>query len=430
MFKSKSKTPQSVGWEPHVRLRDGTLMPLIGFGTQYGFTGDGHDRGSLEHATDYVALALQTGLRLADTARSYGTEAHVMSGIAQSGVDRREVFVVSKAWPGIDHVPGFESTYSAIVESASRLGGYVDLFLVHHPVPGWQALWRSLERAKEKGLVKAIGVSNFKPAQLEELQSFARYPATVNQILLHPLMYREQTETLRYCAEHGIVVMAYPRCPWQLGIGTDIAELAAAGGHTIAQVMLRWLIDHHCAVIPLSTSKQHLEENLAVRSFRLSAPELARLDKVADREPLQYAIDEVNVDYVRGWAFAGGGIANIQVLVEGNEVGRAVHGHHRPDVAAACANKREALESGFIFHFPAGYFSKPLCQVSISFELANGEHVATAKTTVPGALYRGEIPAGFDGEAYLKLNPDVAAAGADPLLHYLQNGRREGRRWR
>jgi 2,5-diketo-D-gluconate reductase A len=358
-------------------------MPLFGFGTQYGFTGDGRQRGSIERAADYVALALHTGLRLADTARSYGTEAQVTSGIAQSKVDRSQVFVVSKAWPGIDHVPGSESSYSAIAESASRLGGYVDLFLVHHPVPGWQPLWRSLERAKDEGLVKAIGVSNFKPAQLEELRSVARYPATVNQIHLHPFAYRDQAETLRYCAEHGIVVMAYPRCPWELGIGTDFAEIAAARGRTIVQVMLRWLVDHGCAVIPLSVNKQHLEENLAVGKLRLSATELARLDKVADREPpLRYAIDEVNADYVTGWAFAGGGIDNIQVLVDDIAVGRAIHGHHRPDVAAAYANKPEALESGFIFH-PAGSFPKPLCQISISFELANGQRVGTAATTAP-----------------------------------------------
>ena len=354
MFKSKSETPRSAGWEQHVRLQDGTLMPLLGFGTQYGFTGDGRQRGSVAHAADYVALALHTGLRLADTARAYGTEAHVTSGIAQSKVERSEVFVVTKAWPGVDHVPDPESSYSAIAESASRLGGYVDLFLVHHPVPGWQTLWRSLEQAKDEGLVKAIGVSNFNPAQLEELQSFARYPATVNQILLHPFVYPDQAETLRYCAEHGIVVMAYPRCPWQLGIGTDFAELAAARGHTIVQVMLRWLVDHGCAVIPLSVNRQHLEENLAVRELRLSAAELARLDKVADREPLRYAIDEVNADHVAGWAFAGSGIVDIQVLVDGTSVGRAIHGHPRPDVAAAYANKPGALEVRLHLPFPGG----------------------------------------------------------------------------
>jgi diketogulonate reductase-like aldo/keto reductase len=383
MFKLKSKVPSGVGWEQHVRLQDGTLMPLIGFGTQYGFTGDGHHRGSIARGSDYVALALRTGLRLVDTARCYGTEAHVMNGIERGGVSRREVFVVSKAWPGIDHVPGSESSRSAISESATRLGGYVDLYLVHHPVPGWQQLWRSLEDAKEKGLVKAIGVSNFKPGQLEELQSFARYPAVANQILLHPFVYRQQAETLRYCAEHGIVIIAYPRCPWQFGIGTAFAEIAARTGRTIVQVMLRWAIDHGCAVIPLSISKQHLEENLAIRKFRLSPRELAGLDEVADHAPLRYSIDELNSDYVTGWAFAGDGVANIQVSVEGISVGRAIYGNRRPDVAAVYANRPGALESGFIFHFPENAFKKPLCEVSVTFELANGERVATEKTVVP-----------------------------------------------
>jgi diketogulonate reductase-like aldo/keto reductase len=382
VFKRKPNTPHGVGWEQHVPLSDGTLMPMLGFGTQYGFSADGRPRGSLDRAADYVALALRTGLRLADTARAYGTEAQVTSGIEQSRVERSEVFVVTKAWPGVDHIPDPESSYSAIAESASRLGGYVDLFLVHHPVPGWQTLWRSLEQAKEDGLVKAIGVSNFKPTQLEELQSFGRYPAAVNQILFHPFVYRDQMETLRYCAEHGIVVMAYPRCPWQLGIGTDFAELAAARGYTIVQVMLRWLVEHGCVVIPLSVNEQHLQDNLAVRELRLSAAELARLDKVAEREPLRYAIDEINADCVAGWAFVAGGIVNIEILVDDSVIGWATYGSHRPDVAAAYASEPAALASGFVFHFPAGAFAKPLCEVSISFELANGEkRVVTVKAT-------------------------------------------------
>src|SRR5439155_24854073 len=98
-----SDVPNSAGWEQRVDLGDGVSMPLIGCGAQYGFSEDGNHRGAVEQGAEYVARALRTGFRLVDTARSYATEAHVMRGIEASGIDRREVFVVSKAWPGSDH---------------------------------------------------------------------------------------------------------------------------------------------------------------------------------------------------------------------------------------------------------------------------------------------------------------------------------------
>jgi diketogulonate reductase-like aldo/keto reductase len=191
-------------WEPSVVLKDGTSMPLVGLGTQNGWSEDGHNRGNSENAAEYVATALRTGFRLIDTARSYGSEAHVMRGIEVARLDRKNVFVVSKAWPGIDHAPGFHSSRSTIRESASRIAGYIDLYLVHHPVPGWQSLWEALEDGKDQGFVRSIGVSNFSPAHLEELGRLARHPPVANQILLHPFNYREQRQ--HYATARGMIL--------------------------------------------------------------------------------------------------------------------------------------------------------------------------------------------------------------------------------
>jgi len=366
------------GWESHVVLKDGTRMPLIGFGTQYGFSEDGHDRGNVELGPDYVAMALRAGLRLVDTARGYGTEHHVMPGIVRSGIDRTQVFIITKALVGIDHASGRASSRAAIEESASRLGGYIDLYLVHHPVPGWQDLWRALEDAKDAGLVRSIGVSNFTPAHLEELRSFARHPAVANQILLHPFVYRSQEEVLRYCVQHDIAIIAFPRSPWHAGKGTAISEIAARHRRTVAQVMLRWAVDHRYAVIALSTNEKHLKENFEVRDFGLMPQEIAAIDDLE----LSYFVDEINADFVQGWALNADGVAKVEILIDGVVIGDAVHGRARPDVAAKL-NKRGSLESGFNFYFPDGAFEKPLSEVSVAFKLPNGTLVQSRPVVVP-----------------------------------------------
>jgi O-methyltransferase len=395
----RSEHLTGAGWDKYISLQDNVLMPMIGFGTQYGFFDDGNYRGSMENCADNVALALRTGFRLADTARSYRNEREVMRGIELSGVDRAEVFIITKAWPGADHDPGLRSSRAAIAESASRLGGYVDLYLVHQPVPGWHDLWRSLEDARDEGIVRAIGVSNFNASQLEELESFARYPPAANQIILHPFVYGTQKEVVRYCAEHDVAIIAYPRCPWQSGSGSaSVIEIAKNSERSVVQVMLRWAVDHGCAVIPLSTNARHLEENLAVRDFRLSPADIAALDAVADPGPLKYAIDELNADYISGWPFIPDGTARITVCVEGMSIGQAVHGSPRPDVSAYHSGAPGAFDSGFLFRFRGEAFQKPLCEVSLAFDLPSGRRFETEKTIVPnphlpGASAAAKAPA-------------------------------------
>lgn len=278
-----SEEPKSAGWEQRVILNDGTPIPMIGMGTQYGF-GAGRVRRRIIRwrAPEYVALGLEVGFRLVDTARLYKTEASVMRGITRSGIERAEVFVVSKAWPGKDHPAGLDSSRSAVAESAARLGGYVDLYLVHVPDPGWQETWRALEEARDRGLVRSIGVSNFSPEQLEELRSFARHPVAANQIRLHPFIAASQADTVRYCEEHGIRIIAFPRRPWQVGMGSAVDEVAKSSDRSRVQVMLRWAVDRGFAIIPLSTNEEHLRENFAVREFSLTPEQVEAIDAVGE----------------------------------------------------------------------------------------------------------------------------------------------------
>jgi diketogulonate reductase-like aldo/keto reductase len=368
------------GWQPRIDLGDGVRMPLVGCGTQYGFAEDGNPRGDLEHGADYVARALRAGFRLLDTARGYGTEAHVARGLAAGGIDRREVFVVTKAWVGVDHARGLASGRAAIAESAARLRGHVDLYLVHQPVPGWQELWRALEAAKDEGLVRAIGVSNFGVAQLDELLRFARHRPVANQILLHPFVWPERKDLVHACAQRGVAVIAFPRSPWRLGDGSAVDTVAASCGRTRAQVMLRWAVEHGCAVIPLSTSERHLAENFAVRDFRLQPDQVAAIDRVGERR-IRFHVDAVRADGVAGWAFAGGGLARIRVLVDGQPVGEAAHGLPRPDVQAAHPDAPEAHASGFAFAFPAGCL-RGAREVRLRFQSRAGEQVDSAPASV------------------------------------------------
>lgn len=373
-------SPRDPGCDPGVELQSGLHMPQIGCGTQYGFREDGNDRGLHERGTDYVALALRTGYRLLDTARGYGTEPHVLRGIAAAGLARDRVFVISKAWPGIDHPAGVVGSRAAIAESAANLGGYVDLFLVHQPVAGWQDLWRALEDGKARGLVRAIGVSNFGVAQLEELRSFARERPVANQIHLHPFIRHHHAATLQYCRQHGIRVIAFPRSPWRLGAGTAIDAIALATGRTRAQVMLRWAVEHGHAVIPLSTNPQRLAENFAVREFALSAEQLASIEAMTAPVTLRWSVDVVDRTRVAGWAF--GGVVRIRVLVDGQEVGQAQRGLIRDDVAAAHGGAAGARESGFTFAFPTACW-RGRGEAQLAFDLANGESVRTEPRSVP-----------------------------------------------
>jgi diketogulonate reductase-like aldo/keto reductase len=249
-------------------LATGASIPQVGLGVWQSPQG--------APTREAVAVALELGYRHVDTARIYRNEADVGAAIRASSVGRSELFVTTKLWND-DH--GYDAALRALDASLGRLGlDYVDLYLVHWPVPGVRReSWRALERAFADGKAKAIGVSNYLVPHLRELLGEAKVKPHVNQIELTPFLQRRDTRTL--CHEHGIVVEAYsPLTRGQRFDDPVVREVARAAKRTPAQVLLRWGIQHGHVILPKSVTRSRIAENAAVFDFALDSAQLARLD--------------------------------------------------------------------------------------------------------------------------------------------------------
>ena len=249
---------------PTLTLRGGDI-PVLGLGT---WQSEGND------AERAVHHALQAGYRHIDTATAYGNETQVGRGLASSGVDRSEVFVTTKLPP--DHAGRERETLEA---SLKDLGlDHVDLWLVHWP-PNKQATpqtWAQFIALRDEGLVRAIGVSNYSIAQIDELIEATGEAPAINQIPWSPADH--DADLVAAHRERGVVVEGYS--PFKR---TDLhhpvlAEIATAHGVTPAQVVLRWHIEHDVVVIPKSTTPERIESNLQAVGFSLDADEVARID--------------------------------------------------------------------------------------------------------------------------------------------------------
>jgi diketogulonate reductase-like aldo/keto reductase len=245
-------------------LADGVEIPLLGLGTW--LVPDG------EQTQSAVEWALEAGYRHIDTAQGYGNESSVGRALDASGIDRSEVFITTKFDPAArDPVEEAE-------RSRERLGvERVDLYLVHWPQGGPTRVWPGMERALDRGLTRAIGVSNFDVEELAAVCDSADSPPLVNQIQLSPFQHRR--ELLDACRRRGVAVEAYS----PLTHGEDLGDpaLAAIAEHserTPAQVLLRWGIERDLVVIPKSVHQDRIIENSRVFDFSLSVEELDALD--------------------------------------------------------------------------------------------------------------------------------------------------------
>lgn len=253
-------------------LNDGTTIPAIGLGTWP------MDDTQAEQA---VVDALGLGYRLVDTATNYRNETGVGRGIARSGVPREEVVVTTKL-PGRHH--GYEETLASFEESRDRLGlDYVDLYLVHWPLPRvdkYVDSWKAMVKLREDGLVRSVGVSNFTAEHIERLGKETGVLPSVNQIELHP--YFPQAELRAFHADKGILTESWS----PLGRGTDLLDdpmvgaVAEAHGVTPGQVVLRWHVQLGAVPIPKSGDPGRQRANLDVFGFELTA---AQMTAVADR---------------------------------------------------------------------------------------------------------------------------------------------------
>jgi diketogulonate reductase-like aldo/keto reductase len=257
---------------PSIRLNNGVELPQVGLGVYQAALGGECRRAVLD--------AFELGYRHIDTAKDYGNERDVGAAVRESGLRRDEVFVTTKLW---NDDQGYDEALRAFDASLSRLGfDYVDLYLLHWPVAGKRlASWRALERLLAEGRTRCIGVSNFMPRHLDELLAHARVVPAVNQIEVTPFL--QQREARAASARHGIVVEAYS--PLTRGMRIDHPGLAAVArrvGRTPAQVLLRWGIEHGMVVLPKSTHRDRIAENVALFDFALPPEAMAELDSLEE----------------------------------------------------------------------------------------------------------------------------------------------------
>jgi 2,5-diketo-D-gluconate reductase A len=247
-------------------LADSNSIPLLGLGVWQ--VPDGPE------CVNAVRSALELGYRHIDTAQAYGNEQSVGQGLRESGVRRDEVFITTKFYPA-DGDPVAEAE-----RSLERLGvDYLDLYIIHSPAGGPTWAWPGMERARESGYARSIGVSNFDVAELQQLLGAVNVPPTVNQVQFNPYEYRKAL--LDACEQNQIVLEAYS----PLGTGRHLSSepvrrIAEHLGRTPAQVLLRWCIERDIPVIPKSTHRDRIAENSQLFDFTLSSEDLAQLDQL------------------------------------------------------------------------------------------------------------------------------------------------------
>ena len=265
---------------PLIALNNGVKIPALGLGVL--------GRETPELVAPAVETAIATGYRLIDTAASYGNEKQVGEGIARSGIERPELFVTTKLW--LTHY-GYDGALRGFDASLRRLGlDYVDLYLLHWPVPSAfdetiQA-YKAAETFLKDGRARAIGISNFSPAHLQKLLEQVETVPAVNQIELHPLFSQQAARETH--ARLGILTEAWsPLGNSVRKFGDKSADpltnptvvgLAQKHGKTPAQVVLRWHIEHGTCVIPKSFTPPRIAENIDVFDFALSPEEVASID--------------------------------------------------------------------------------------------------------------------------------------------------------
>lgn len=250
-----------------VRLNNGVMMPAIGFGV-YQIAPSDTERCVLD--------ALEAGYRMIDTAAAYGNEREVGAAIRASGLKREEVFITSKLWVQ-DYE--YDDALRAFGRSAKLLGfDTVDLYLLHKPYGNYYAAWRALERIYKEGRIRAIGVTSFSNERLQDLFLHNEVKPALNQLETHPFFQQRAAE--KFLHEEGIVHEAWaPFAEGQNNLFSNpvLADIAAAHGKTIAQVVLRWLNQRNVVVIPKSVSAERMRENIDIFDFTLTSDEMAAI---------------------------------------------------------------------------------------------------------------------------------------------------------
>ena len=250
--------------QKYIKLNNGVEMPMAGIGTFLL---------SPDEAEASVISALQSGYRLIDTANAYVNEKAVGRAIKKSGVDRKEIFLETKLWPSF-----YEQT-DAVEKTLERLDtDYIDLLLIHQPAGNYVAGYKLMEKAYKAGKVRAIGLSNFTAAQIQEILDICEVKPAILQTEVHP--YSQEQELKEFLAKENMVIQAW----YPLGHGDKtliqesvFSRLAEKYGKSNAQIILRWHIQAGNVVIPGSKNPDHIRANFELFDFSLSDAEMAEI---------------------------------------------------------------------------------------------------------------------------------------------------------
>lgn len=252
----------------NIKLNNGVEIPILGFGV-FQIT----DSNECERS---VVDAIEVGYTHIDTAASYMNEEAVGRGIKQSGVARENLFVTTKVWIQSN---GYEGTIKAFENSLKRLQlDYIDLYLIHQPFGDVYGEWRAMEELYQQGKVKAIGVSNFQPDRIIDLMIHNKITPAVNQIEVNP--FQQQIETQKFLQDNSVQVEAWaPFAEGKNNIFQNELLLSIAAKHnkSVAQVIIRWLVQREIIVLAKSVRKDRMMENISVFDFDLSTDDMATI---------------------------------------------------------------------------------------------------------------------------------------------------------
>ena len=255
--------------EKFMLLSNGVKIPSIGFGT--------YKSGDDEETAKIIKNALNLGYKMIDTASFYNNEVGIGNGIKESGIDRKDIFIVTKLWND-DH--GYDKTIEAFNKSLNNLQvDYIDLYLIHWPNKLNAETWRAFEHLYETGKVKAIGVCNFKVEHLEELKKTAKIMPMVNQVEIHP--FSTKNNIINYCKDNNIKVVAWSPISRGRVLSNDLMiDLSQKYKKSIVQIVLRWHMQKGVIPIPKSSNENRIKENMDIFDFEISSEDMKAIDSL------------------------------------------------------------------------------------------------------------------------------------------------------
>ena len=273
----------------YVTLNNGLKMPQVGYGVY---------QVEPAEAERCVLDAISVGYRMIDTAQIYHNEEGVGNAIVKCGVPREELFIVTKVW--ISNA-GEEKAYASILESLKKLQtDYIDLLLIHQPFGDYYGTYRAMERAYHEGKVRAIGVSNFYPDRFIDIQAHVEVKPAVNQVETH--VFNQQITAQEYMEKYGCQIMSWG--PFAEGKNDffnneTLVEIGRKYGKSVAQVALRYLLQRGVVLIPKSTHKERMKQNMDIFNFSLTEEDMAIIRKLDTKQSLFFShYDPQTVEFI------------------------------------------------------------------------------------------------------------------------------------